>query len=271
MSAATPLPQATELTAIADVAQILLRWIERSLDLSSAKQRAVATALWKDERMGSVWGQVFRRHTNGEFFYPVNPSALNQAARVQTKLVERYESTIRLDEVGSHNEARRLELQIEEYEADRIVEQQAIDRKSPTERQEMACIEVYRAAFFAAESDVTTESDAIAEKRSLEFIATQLEAHAGLASRLLNRPVEVIEVATHLRREAKKQFISRDDRLLVKRHRGDGRLRAFVKLLDCEMIDLFGTSMYGQIALMGNVVFGRSDITQPMVREMTRN
>jgi hypothetical protein len=62
-----------------------------------------------------------------------------------------------------------------------------------------------------------------------------------------------------------------DDPWLVERHSAEDELRVFIAFLSQRTRQLFGgSSLYGVLARVANVAFGRSDVTDTKIREFLR-
>ncbi|UGY28866.1 hypothetical protein HU675_0019995 [Bradyrhizobium septentrionale] len=102
---------------------------------------------------------------------------------------------------------------------------------------------------------VTTLTDLGHEKeaRLLTKVASQLENSIGESKAAFGASGKIIKFPW-----------------LIERERGDPTLRAFVGSMWQTTMSCFGTPLYGQIAVVANVVFHRDDVSREQVREMLR-
>jgi hypothetical protein len=58
--------------------------------------------------------------------------------------------------------------------------------------------------------------------------------------------------------------------LIIERHRTDAEVRAFAILMTTASQAIFGGPLYGTVAILANVLFDRTDLTDSRIRQMSR-
>jgi hypothetical protein len=230
-------------------------------------EKAVAAALCIDERMQTVWREVFRKSESGGFLYPAKIEALNPYSRGLAwtgRLVRSFERARDDRFLFDHGAARRKAKRYRHHEASAM---EVLKMMSSDYRQELASMHLYTVAFKAFQyANVVTDSDL---DLATEYAKETIERLREVSSYTLS--VDWAKAEKEFRGAALAIERIRGGPFHVKRRSRDDRARAFAIEVGAETKRLFGDNLCGVIATLANVSFDRRDLTNLRVREFIRN
>jgi hypothetical protein len=226
------------------------------------------TRLVSDQRMRNVWRLLYskKRHESGSTEVFAYPAIITFKAR------------------AAHHRRQACELRAKggesnECEADFLNFQAELEERLPelpgglvSHEQDYAVGRVFDFACRAAiditptySSDIETSMSKVAAVgRTLREQQTQL-CELGLWEEA-NKLGEVIDQCDDLLDLQFESYYS-DSPIIIRRKRGDPKIRAYVAQLYELSFDLFGTPLYGTLATIANVVFDGKTVTRQMVQD----
>ncbi len=240
-------------------------------DEDAPKKQLIAARLCLDKRMENVWRQLLRTRGKSQYVYPARPDALNPFSLAIEFARERIAVLEHLGETDSLSEIKWLQRRIEQCQIEKKSAAERIATLSASDRQEWACKSVFFSAFSYAAAEVTVLTQA-----DLEIVVKEIQegTHERSAREVFSLlgvdvPQNVQDALHDFRKQAIITLFNHKD-LIVARHRDDDDLRAFALKMTAATRRLFGTNLYGQVAVIANVALDRSDITLSKIRERVR-
>jgi hypothetical protein len=243
------------------------RLVDDDLTCRTPAEKAVAAALCIDERMETVWREIFRKSERGGFLYPAKIGALNPYSRAlewEAKLIRSFERA-RDDRFSPDIKEGRQRARRNRNDEARATE--ALKLMSPDLRQELACMYVYTTSLHASQRvNLVTNVDL---RRADLFVGESVEQLKALAPFI--ESLNLGNAEKEFRRSALAIERVRNGPFHVERHSRDDRVRAFAIAVGAETRRLFGETLCGVVAALANVSFDRRDLTNLRVREFIRN
>ena len=236
--------------------------------------------LVSDARMQGVWRELYKKkrlndQATNEFVHPACVTSASKAA------VQRQQARELRKKGGAKNEsdAKSWEAAAALLESEAALLENEGDPAADSKwsEQDRAAQHFFNHVYRAALDSVPVFlSDIHAKIEKLRRVAESLEKQAAkLESLGMNAKAQSLrEVASNCDDEAgnldSRRLEPGDDPWIIARNRKDPKVRALVADLFIAARMCFGSSLYGTLATVANVVLSRDDMTGPKVREMLR-
>jgi hypothetical protein len=233
---------------------------------------AVLTRLISDPRMKLVWQELYKTkrddkyETTDVFLYAARVSNSSWAAEHRKQASELRKKG------GARNESAAGLL-----EAQAAVEEGIGDPPSDprwSEQDRAAQLFLKHACWSAINIKPVYFSDIQVKVAKLRTVAASLREHSIMLKTLSlkSEARKLWEIADDCEDQARivEPNLDIDDPWVIVRDRGDPKLRTYIIDLSIAAISIFGTSLYGTLATVANVVFGGEAVTAAKVRELLR-
>jgi hypothetical protein len=224
--------------------------------------------LSSDLRMKRVWNELLKRkrfkHRSTEAFKYPTTSLKNWTSRVRAGR-RRAQNLRRMSDPINEAEAKKVELCVA---TDELGQEHTWGGGEKLPTQQLALVAFFDQAFKCARSNSRPVSRADAQAKRAHYLDMARRIRDDVA-RLDIRSITLIDAAFEYEALADWAAPPPDDPLLVARTgRGDERQRGFVIELVTSAAAIFGSPLYGIVAIVTNVVFERKDWTGQRVRKI---
>jgi hypothetical protein len=240
-------------------------------DCRTAPDELLLRRLSSDLRMKRVWSELLKRkrlnHRSTEAFkYPATSlKNWTSGARAGRRRVQNLR---RMSDPINEAEANKVELCMAMYQVGQE-HKWGSGEKLPT--QQLALVAFFDQAFECARSNSRPVSRADAQAKRAHYLNMARRIRDDVKQQEI-RSITLIDAAFEYDGLADKAAPPRDDPLLVERTgRGDERQRGFVIKLVTSAAEIFGSPLYGIVAIVTNVVFERKDWTGQRVRKIAEH